>query len=640
MIHCTIDGKVGYPTTTDRIKVTYENQYINDSGSYTYDISFPMSIHENQLLFHNIHRFDVKKKMAAFEECRLYVDNRLVMSGKGTVISISDTVVKLQIVGGKSRIKYNSNFENHYIDEIPFPAVRLNRGIDTEGYAKLGMQTVDMSENPSFVMIDLRKSSYVGEEGIAVFNPIYDETNNVMSNFFVRLQYAKLTVNGTPYPVDKAYTYMTNAAVQPYLLYVLRKVLEYEGYTITTNGLDKDPWNRLVIASARRSCRIADALPHWTVYKFIEEVRKLFNASFVFNEVKKTVEIRCTGELYNNDTVCYDALDEYSCEYDEDGLQNIATSNVAYALAESENRSWKDVISQDVMKRFEVRECTTTSEMHDVMEKMTRKERMTTIFKVMTSRCYYISAMQATNAAKPDDLSEQVVMCGFFNPLIRDMDNSSTEELDISPVAFGWLDRYCFLKGAPADEKFFMYASDEIGNYKAYTPSTVNAHEPSAEDYTQDGDGEYFLSVQNAIDGEEDDATEEDADDKLQIMFQGRLVANLKMASSFAPSSTEDADSYWCRYPTPYTDWRPVHGWPIGLEEKGSLSLELSPFFSADTEIDKNNLLCIKFVTDEIPDPSRIYTFHNKRFICQKVELQVGTEGIDRLKTGYFYEKL
>ena len=89
------------------------------------------------------------------------------------------------------------------------------------------------------------------------------------------------------------------------------------------------------------------------------------------------------------------------------------------------------------MKRFEVRECTTTSEMHDVMEKMTRKERMTTIFKVMTSRCYYISAMQATNAAKPDELSEQVVMCGFFNPLIRDMDNSSTEELDISPVAFG-----------------------------------------------------------------------------------------------------------------------------------------------------------------------------------------------------------
>lgn len=639
MIHCTIDGKVGYPTTTDKIKVTYENQYINDSGSYTYDISFPMTIHENRLLFHNIHRFDVKKKTAAFEECRLYVDNRLVMSGKGTVISISDTVVKLQIVGGKSRIKYNSNFENHYIDEIPFPAVHLNRGIDTEGYAQLGMQTVDMSKNPAFVMIDLRKSCFIGEEGIAVFNPIYDETNNVMSNFITRLQYVKLTVNGLSYPVDKAYTYMTNAAVQPYLLYVLRKVMEYEGYTITANGLDKDPWNRLVVASARRSCRIADALPHWTVYKFIEEMRKLFNASFIFNEVKKTVEIKCTNELYNNDTVCYDALDEYSCEYDEDGLQNIATSNVAYALAESENRSWKDVIPQDVMKRFEVKECATRSEMHDMMETMTKKERMTTIFKVLSPLSYNIVAMVAKNAAKPNDLSEQVVMCGFFNPLIRDMENSSTEELNISPVAFDWINRYCFLKDASAKDKFFIYASDEIGNYDAYIPSTVNEHEPSAEDYTLDDDGEYFLSVQDAIDGEED-TEEEESDDKLQIMFQGRQVANLKTRSSLDPSSTEDGEFYWYRYPTPYTDWRPANGWPIGLEEKGSLSLELSPFFSADTDIDKNNLLCVKFVTDDIPDPSRIYTFHNKRFICQKVELQVETTGIDRLKTGYFYEKL
>lgn len=639
MIHCTIDGKVGYPTTTDKIKVTYENQYINDSGSYTYDISFPMTIHENRMLFHNIHRFDVKKKTAAFEECRLYVDNRLVMSGKGTVISISDTVVKLQIVGDKSRIKYNSNFENHYIDEIPFPAVRLNRGVDTEGYAKLGMQTVDMSENPSFVMIDLRKSCFIGEEGIAVFNPIYDETNNVMSNFITRLQYVKLTVNGLSYPVDKAYTYMTNAAVQPYLLYVLRKVMEYEGYTITANGLDKDPWNRLVVASARRSCRIADALPHWTVYKFIEEMRKLFNASFIFNEVKKTVEIKCTNELYNNDTVCYDALDEYSCEYDEDGLQNIATSNVAYALAESENRSWKDVIPQDVMKRFEVKECATRSEMHDMMETMTKKERMTTIFKVLSPLSYNIVAMVAKNAAKPNELSEQVVMCGFFNPLIRDMENSSTEELNISPVAFDWINRYCFLKDASAKDKFFIHASDEIGNYDAYIPSTVNEHEPSAEDYTLDDDGEYFLSVQDAIDGEED-TEEEESDDKLQIMFQGRQVANLKTRSSLDPSSTEDGEFYWYRYPTPYTDWRPANGWPIGLEEKGSLSLELSPFFSADTDIDKNNLLCVKFVTDDIPDPSRIYTFHNKRFICQKVEMQVGTEGIDRLKTGYFYEKL
>ena len=155
MIYCTIDGKIGYPSTSDKVKITYENQYVNDSGSYTYDISFPMTIHENRILFNNIHRFDVKKKIKSFNECRMYAGNRLVMSGKGTVTSVSDTVVKLQLVGGKSRIKYNSNFEKHYIDELEFPAVKLNRGIDTARYKALGLSEIDLSQYWSHIMIDL-----------------------------------------------------------------------------------------------------------------------------------------------------------------------------------------------------------------------------------------------------------------------------------------------------------------------------------------------------------------------------------------------------------------------------------------------------------------------------------------------------
>ena len=121
MIHCTINGQTAYPSASDKIKVTYANQYIEDSGSYTYDISFPMSIHANQVLFANIHRFDVHKRSKSFDDCKLYADNRLFISGKGTITSVSDSTVKMQIVGGKSRIKYNSKFENHFVDKVPFP---------------------------------------------------------------------------------------------------------------------------------------------------------------------------------------------------------------------------------------------------------------------------------------------------------------------------------------------------------------------------------------------------------------------------------------------------------------------------------------------------------------------------------------
>ena len=97
MIVCSLNGKTAYPSSSDKIKVTYENQFVKDSGSYTYDISFPMDIARNRELFKNVQRLDVKKTVGDFEDCKLYADNRLIISGKGTVTSITNDVVKLQI---------------------------------------------------------------------------------------------------------------------------------------------------------------------------------------------------------------------------------------------------------------------------------------------------------------------------------------------------------------------------------------------------------------------------------------------------------------------------------------------------------------------------------------------------------------
>ena len=57
-------------------------------------------------------------------------------------------------------------------------------------------------------------------------------------------------------------------------------------------------------------------------------------------------------------------------------------------------------------------------------------------------------------------------------------------------------------------------------------------------------------------------------------------------------------------------------------------------------DIDNNNQISIKFIPDDIPDPSKIYVFNNKRYICEKVEMNVTDDGIDKEKTGYFYEML
>ena len=339
-----------------------------------------MDIAANRKIFGNVQRIDVKKTIADFETCRLYAGNRLVMSGKGTVTSITPEKVKVQIVGGKSRIKYNSKFEKHFIDEIEYPTVILDSGVDTATLPKFGYSVpFSMDNKNAFLPIDLTKSSFVGQKGVAVLAPVNDETNDVQANRVMAMKGVTLKTNGHKLKGDLHV--MINLALQPYLFYILKKVMEYEGYSIVKNDFDKEPWNRLVIVSACKSGKIKDALPHWTVYKFIDELRKFFNASFVFDEVAKTVSISATNELLTNDTVSYECEDDFSVEHDDDGLDNLVTSNIEYNFDSAANRDWREYISQSVFKQYKAKVYDTVAEVNTAAEKMTDRERGTAMFK-------------------------------------------------------------------------------------------------------------------------------------------------------------------------------------------------------------------------------------------------------------------
>lgn len=641
MILCTLNGKKAYPSTADKIKVTYENQFINDSGSYTYDINFPMAIHENRLLFGNVQRMDVKKRMADFEDCKLFVDNRLVISGKGTVTGISNEAVKVQIVGGKSRIKYNSKFENHYIDEIDYPVVVVDKGIDHEGYSQLGMNAVELTSNPTFMMVDLTDNNFVGQAGVAAFNPINDETNECISNNIILANFTKIKVNGIKWPTGKERTYMYNIAVQPYLFYVLRKVMEFEGYTIERNDFDRDPWNRLLIASARKSVRIKDALPHWTVYYFLDELRKLFNASIVFDEVKKSVSIISTNELTNNSAVSYPCEDEFSAEYDEDGLTNLATSNVQYQFGSAANRDWREFISQAIQNQYEIRHYASVGSIVMDAQTMPVRQRRSTIFEC--NHNYFIWAMMPKNGdPESEDKEEMMTMCGFFNPIIRDSKSDNYVDLNIAPVA-----TFKRLKWKK-DDQVWAKMLDRMGARWLILPSISNEKEAAMEEMMADEDGEFYFSVQDAIESGSSESSDSSDSETMVVMFQGTKVFNLEKKKAVTFNTRLDGENPLMRWPITFTDFRMDINWLDG--EQASLSLDSLPDdfiygdgitigdFAGSVDIDKNNLIQIKFVTDDIPDPSNIFLFHNKRFVCQKVELELSDAGVRKEKTGYFYE--
>lgn len=639
MIYCTLDGKVGYPDSSSKIKITYENQYVTDSGSYTYEISFPMAIMVNRTLFGNVQRFDVKKKISDFEECRLYVDNRLIISGKGTVTGITNETVKVQIVGGKSRIKYNSKFEDHYIDEITFPDVVLDSGIQSGFYTDYRLNNIikhnTSTDNKDFgdmIFINLSKDSFVGQKGVCALNPIYDETNNIIANSINVTPFDTCVVNGINHKGTWAHMY--NIAVQPNLMYVLKKVLEYEGYTITENDFDIDPWNRLLVATATKTTKIEHALPHWTVYYFLDEIRKLFNASIVFDEIEKTVSILSTNELFNNKSIEQEVADDFTVEHDDDGLQNLATSNIEYAFDASTNHEWREVISNDVQKKFTLKKYDSKDLLLTAAKSMSTKDRRTTLFQVGND--YYIFAVMSNNDdPDSDNTSEQLIQCGYFSPIIRDIDSDDYVDLNICPAAFVRM-----YKHYQAEPKWIT-ALDLMGSdTKVYVPSVSNDKESGYEDMTEDENGDYYVSVQDAMENgvDTDEGTENEGNDtKMPVMFQSpHVVTDLKgLQNVDIPQAKYGTDCY----PVTYSDSR-INAW--SKLDSGSLSLSQLPYslglLEKEYNVDKNNEIEIQFITEEIPDPAYIYTFHNKRYICAKIEMEVTEKGIDPLKTGYFYE--
>lgn len=137
MITCIINGKAAYPAASQSLKITYSNQYISEDGEYSYDISFPMAIMENRRMFHNVSRFDVSKTVKSYDDCKLYVGGRLILSGVGTIIGVSDSEIKLQIVGGKSRVKYNERFSKEYIDEMDLGKAKHGTDFDADQFQEL-----------------------------------------------------------------------------------------------------------------------------------------------------------------------------------------------------------------------------------------------------------------------------------------------------------------------------------------------------------------------------------------------------------------------------------------------------------------------------------------------------------------------
>ena len=619
MITCVINGMAAYPAASQSIKLTYANQYVTDDGEYSYDINFPMSIMDNRRVFHNVSRFDVSKVTQKFDDCKLYVSGRLILSGVGTIISVTESEIKLQIVGGKSRIKFNDKLTKHYIDEIPFGTA------DKPGY------TVDKGFSQKFkdkiseiYRLNEDKSEFLGAEGRWCFMPVRDETNDLIANF--------VGVDRTKQFIGYNAPFIMNLAVQPNLMYIFRKVVEYEGYSLKRNDFDCKPWNLLYIASAYKTRELCKALPHWSSYTFIEEFRKLFNATIVFDDIKKTCSVINASELTTADSVEIETLDEYTTDYDEDGsFSTSSTANLEYNLGDSANRDNYEVIPKKVFDSFEIvhseelmgsdRQFASTTLL------WSEKKKRQTIIENYGD--YYIYV-------EDEDGNKNWKLAGIWSPLIRDSASDDYVDLNISPAA-QVVENINFKSGL-LEDKYYE---------KRCLLSIPNDKEPDSKECDIDEDGYSYTSVQDALDDESMLDTSEDEQECMNIFFilPGRVQTGDGTNTRLSWVGNKS------RWPQFMTDYRINYGYRfsgIAFIDDAYYSLALCMKSEIGTtclgslhdnglKIDNKNCLQIKFKSEVIPDPSNTYIIHNKKYVCEKIELEVKDDQIEPIFVGYFY---
>lgn len=294
--------------------------------------------------------------------------------------------------------------------------------------------------------------------------------------------------------------FISNLAVQPNIMYIFRKVIEYEGYTLKRNDFDCKPWNQLYIASAFKSRELRRALPHWSSYTFIEEFRKFFNASIYFDEAQKTCSIISSSELSSVDSIEIEPLDEYSADYDEDGsFSTSSTANLEYKLDNSANRGSYECIPKKVFDNFNIVKSVDYFGALDQFPLTTmgwsEKKKRQTIIEYL--RSYYIYV-------ENEDGTKTWQMAGVWSPLIRDSSSDEYVDLSISPAA-----------QVVEDINFRTGLLEDNYYEKRCLLSIPNDKEADSKECDVDDDGYSYTSVQDAID---DESSMDDSEAEEEVM--------------------------------------------------------------------------------------------------------------------------
>ena len=659
MIEHYLNGVRVYPSVEDDIQITAENPMLTDTGSYSLEVKYPLSIFENREFFGAMNRTDITKKHTTWD-IEMKNMEQVILEGTATLIKATESEVSVQYLAGNSQVNFWNKAEETYIDEYDFNT--MENGQDrvevwrqsiepiydvcnyyenhyiatndngTTNHVLKGIHLFWRSTNPNQV-----PRPFVGKKGEFVFCNVYDEDYewraDTSSPNRIRVGNGTLweTIDNNPRQINGENNIVIYegtgfylSCIQPHLLWVIKQVIAKRGYTIERNDIEGlDYMQYMYIASARQTLKIADALPHWTIKEFFEQVQNFFNCTLVFNEEKRTCSIIFNNQMTNSEEISLEKMvDEHEEEIakEEKSKDDIISSNIRY----------KDIGKEDAVRCDD-----STRKKYDTVWGDSQNDLLAKAQADSEGQWKFYKLTHSKGFSYGYNKRELLVI-DYLCPLER----GSKKYLDLKIVPARTAQRY-YSTGTPTYKPMGFSHYGQRQNVLTMTNSWGGYER-------EDG------NLVEVVLGKEEGKQKKDKEDFLPVFFynghkygEGCIIYEDPKNINTTIGIENDNSGIAIPVGDPYTGkyWHNVgntnyrKNFCMALVP-GHLATYHGQVFDNMPKLNMEDVLKEEFIYYSVPNPRAVYIIKGKRYLAQKIEYKIDKEGINPLMTGYFVEIL
>lgn len=300
-----------------------ENRFFTDADAYSFSITFPLKgCPRNQDIFGHINRKDHDLDRLLLD-CEIH-DRNFHAVGSVSIVSITEVEVKTQFLEGRSARNFHSDLDDIFINNIQMPSLHFEARKSFAHYCRTYDEQI--------------RDEYLGFVGLPWVNNSSGNIQNPLMTNGNRSGLVYQTAGGD-FPVIVG---------QPFLLEVLKRVLEECAYSYNINILEDSQWSNVIICNAFPLAWEMEEmnliLPHWTASEFLHQLELLFDGQFNFDNRTRKMTFEFNHTLLSNMKVVQleSVVNEHSVEVSsEEEAEDIYQEQRNLEYAECNHQLWK-----------------------------------------------------------------------------------------------------------------------------------------------------------------------------------------------------------------------------------------------------------------------------------------------------------